>query len=207
MAYQANYTIYSNESVAEGPRNGGAIASITRGPPTQPEVLTTIKTQSRAFTSFYEEEAAAMESAVTSTSTTANHPSFTILICAHGKSLCEVLLSSNPSILFIHESVTSISSYIYIQLISGHSDIPGNEIANKATKEARTIVTNTILPVSYSSSLEVISNEIHDNPPTYDTFTMIYQHQKASRDSKQTENQWDNVLFARLQSGHNFSVH
>ena len=170
-SYQANYTIYSNESAAEGTSNAGTIAFITTGPPTQPEVLTTIKTQSRAFTSSYEEEAAAMESALTWTSTTANHPSFTILICAHSKSLCEVPLSSNPSIFFIHEFVNSISSYIYIQLISGHSDIPGNEIANKATKEARTIVTNTIIPVSYSSSLQVISNEIRDNPPTHDQFT------------------------------------
>ena len=64
-SYQANYTIYSNESAAEGTSNAGAIAFITTGPPTQPEVLTTIKTQSRAFTSSYEEEAAAMESALT----------------------------------------------------------------------------------------------------------------------------------------------
>ena len=36
------------------------------------------------------------------------------LICTEGKSLCEALLSSNPCISFTHESISSISSFIYI---------------------------------------------------------------------------------------------
>ena len=62
-SYQADYIIYTDGSAAEGAKNVGAAAVITRGPPTQPEVLTTIKTKGRTFTSFYKEEAAAMESA------------------------------------------------------------------------------------------------------------------------------------------------
>ena len=64
-SYHADYTIYTNGSAAEGTRNGGATAVITRGPPTQPEILATIKTKGRMFTSPYEEEAAVMESALT----------------------------------------------------------------------------------------------------------------------------------------------
>ena len=53
----------------------------------------------------------------------------------------------------IHDSNNSISSYIYIQWIPGHQDIPRNELADRAAKEATIIATKTILPVSLSSSL------------------------------------------------------
>ena len=75
---------------------------ITRGPPIQPELLRTIKTKGRTFTSSYKEELAVMESTLTWTSTTANHPLFTILICTDSKDLCEALLSSNLSSYVFH---------------------------------------------------------------------------------------------------------
>ena len=98
------------------------------------------------------------------------------LICTGNKSLCEALLSSNPFTSCIHESINSISSFIYIQWIPGHSDIPGNELADKAAKDATTIVKNTILPVYLPSSLQVINNKICDNPPTQGRIAQIYQH-------------------------------
>ena len=62
--YQADYTIYTNGSAAEETRSRGAAAVITRRPLTQPEVLKIIKTEDRTFSSSYEDEAAAMESAL-----------------------------------------------------------------------------------------------------------------------------------------------
>ena len=96
-----------------------------------------------------------MESSLSWASSTANHPSITILICTDCKSLCEALLSSNPYMSSIHEYINSISSSIYIQWVPGHFDIPGNELAKRIAKEATTIAVNTILPVSLSSSLQV----------------------------------------------------
>ena len=64
-SYQAYYIIYIDGSANARTRNRGAAAVITRGPLLQPEVLTTIKTKGRTFTSSYEEESAAMESALT----------------------------------------------------------------------------------------------------------------------------------------------
>ena len=148
--YQANFTICTDGSAAEGTRNGGTAVVITRRPPTQFEVLTIIKTKSRTFTSSYVEEAVAMESTLTWISTTANHPSTTILICTDSKSLCETLLSSNPRMSFIYESINSISSSIEIQWIPRHSDIPGNELVNKAAKEATTMATNQIYRPNHS---------------------------------------------------------
>ena len=94
-----------------------------------------------------------MESALTRTSTTANHPSTTILICTDSKSLCEALLSSNSRMFFIHGSINSISSSMDIQWISGRSDNPGNELVNKAVKEATTITTNQIYRPNHSIML------------------------------------------------------
>ena len=95
-SYQVDYIVYTNGSASGGTRNGGAAAVVTRGSPLQPDVFTIFKTEGRTFTSSYEEEAAAMESALPWTLTNANHHSITILFCTDSKSLCEALISSHP---------------------------------------------------------------------------------------------------------------
>ena len=187
--YQADYTIYTDEFASRGMRNRDAAAVVTRGSPTQPEVVNTVKAKGRTFTSSYEEKEAAKESASSWISTNANHPSTSILFCTDSKSLCEALISSNPPISSIHSCISSISSSIFMQWIPGHSAIPGNDLAEKAAKEATTISTNTILPVSFSFC---------DNPPAHERVALIYEHQKASGDGKQTKNRKDDVMLARL---------
>ena len=123
-SYQADYTIYTDESASRGTRNWGAATVVTRGSPAQSEVVTIIKTKGRTFTSSYEEEAAAMESALSWTSPNANHPSNSILFYTDSKSLCEALISSNPGVSSIHNCINSISSSIFIQWIPGNSAIP-----------------------------------------------------------------------------------
>ena len=95
-SYQADYVIYTDGSASRETRNGGAAAVVTRGSPLQPEVVTTIKTKGRTFTSSYEKEAAAMESALSWTSANANHPSISIQFCTDTKSLYQALISSHP---------------------------------------------------------------------------------------------------------------
>ena len=57
VSYQADYNIYTDRSASEGTKNGGTARVIIRGSPVQSEVVTTIKTKGRMFTSYYEEEA------------------------------------------------------------------------------------------------------------------------------------------------------
>ena len=175
-SYQASYVIYTDGSSSAGTRNGGAAAVVTRGSPLQPDVVTTIKTKGRTFTSSYEEEAAAMESALSSTLTNANHHSITILICTDSKSLCEAFISSHPRTPSIHNFINSILPSTLIQWIPSHSAIPGNNLANTAAKEAITIATDTILPISLSNFIQVINEMIPDAPPIHERFASVHKH-------------------------------
>ena len=166
-SYQADYVIYTDQSASGGTRNGGAAAVITRGSPLQPDVVTTIKAKERPFTSSYEEEAAAMESALSWTLNNANHCSITILFCTDSKSLCDALISLHPRTSSVRNSINSIFSSVFIQWIPGHSAIPGNDLTDKAAKEATTIASDTILPISLSSSFQVINEIICDSPQTH----------------------------------------
>ena len=112
------------------------------------------------------------------------HPSIAILFCTDSKSLCQALISSNPRTSSIHNSINSILFSISIQLIPCHSDIPRNELTDKAAKEATAIATNTILPASFSSSIQVIKEMIRNDPRTHERVALIYQHQKSFCDSK-----------------------
>ena len=205
-SYQADYVIYTDESASGGTRNRGAAAVVTRGSLLQPDVVTTIKTKGRTFTSSYEEEAAAMKTALSWTLTNANHHSITVLFCTDSKSLCEALISSHPRTFSIHNSINSISSSILIQWIPGHSAIPGKDITDKAAKEATTIDSDTILPISLSSSIQVINETIRDAPPIHERVASVYKHRRVSRDAKLINNRKDDVLIAHLRSSHHPSL-
>ena len=100
-SHQADYTIYTDRSTSRRTGKGSccnkriATGVVTRGSPLQSEVVTTIKTKGRIFNSSYAEEAAAMESALSCTSTNVNYLSISILFCTDSKSVCEALISSN----------------------------------------------------------------------------------------------------------------
>ena len=92
------------------------------------------------------------------------------------------ILERSPS------TIPSISSSIFIQWIPGHSSIPDNDFRDKAAKEATIIATDTIPPISH------------------ERVAAVYKHRRVSRDVKQINNRKDDVLIARLQSGHHPSL-
>lgn len=76
-----------------------------------------------------------MESDLQWISTNANSAHTSVLIYTDSQSLCEALLSSNPPKTSVCQSIPSISSTVFIQWIPGHSNIPGNDLADSSKKE------------------------------------------------------------------------
>ena len=64
--------------------------------------------------------------------------------------------------------------FLFIQWIPGHSAITGNDLTDKAAKEATVIATDTIVPISLSSSIQVINETIRDTPPIHERVASVY---------------------------------
>ena len=147
-----------------------------------------------------------MESTLLWVSTNTNHPPTTIFFCTDSKSLCEALISSNTRTFSVHNSINYILPSIFIQWIPGYSDVLGKNLANKAAKEATTVATNTLLPISFSSSIQVINETICNDTPTHERVALVYLHQTVSRDARQIKTRKDEVLLADLRYGHHPSL-
>ena len=137
------------------------------------DMVTTNKTKGWTLTNSYEEEAAAMESALSWTLTNTKHPPISLLFCTDSKSLCEALISSHLQTFWICNSINSTSSSIFTQWIPGYSVVPGNDLADKTAKEATTIATHTILPISLPSSIQAINETIHDVPTAHEQVASV----------------------------------
>ena len=90
---------------------------------------------------------------------------------------------------------------IIIQWIPGHSNIPGNKLADRAAKQAAELPPTADLAIKLSSAVKVV--RVHSRCRiTHDRTKEIYSHYRPSIDAEQITKRADEVLLARVRASH-----
>eukprot|EP00116_Pleurobrachia_bachei_P008604 sb/3468866/ len=123
----------------------------------------------------------------------------------HSKSLCDSMASTNPTatIARLLHSSGGCRADITIQWIPSHVDVPGNELADAAAKDATSLVTEDQgeKPVSFAAVKAHIRRVIKDEPVQHQRTAETYKNYNKDKD-KDIKTRKDQVLIARLRSGH-----
>ena len=204
-SHRTDLIIYTDGSATAGTTPGGFAIVITQGPTEQPTTIDTIWERGRHLTSSFEEEHAATIRALHWAAAN-SRPGMTILLCTDSKSLCDAIQGRNIKVDNIRTLLQSIPAQVIIQWIPGHSNIPGNELADAAAKEATTVPPTDALPISLSSAIKVISDIITDPEPTHERTRSVYEKHRASTDADQIDLRADEVLLARFRARHHQSL-
>ena len=110
-------------------------------------------------------------------------------------------LSSNVRVDDIRLLLLAIPAAVIIQWIPGHSNISGNELADRAAKQATELPSTADLPITLSSAVKVVRDSIHNAAITHDRTKEIYSHYRPSIDAEQISKRADEILLARLRAG------
>ena len=127
------------------------------------------------------------------------HPS--ILICTDSMALCSALL--NPTtcpIQDLHRQLCSLTATVNIQWVPAHVNVPGNELADQAAKDA-TQLDEPSVGTSYGSIKQWIKWAIQDPPISHQRTRETYEQYSLKCDEEVTSRA-DQVLLAQLRSGH-----
>ena len=122
-----------------------------------------------------------------------------ILICTDSKSLCQKLLGNSIEVTDLRQQILNTPGVITIQWVPGHSDIPGNELADAAAKEAA-LLPSAQGAISYASARAFIKQTIVDGPFTHPRPNRAYAGKSKKQEDRLTTRE-DQVLLARLRTG------
>ena len=190
--------IYTDGSATGGTTKGGSAAVVTRGDLEQPQVYSRILDRGSPYTSSFEEELQAMMNAA---SWCVEHlaPNQRCLIATDSQSLCKALIGYSIEVHELKLCLEETLGTIIIQWIPGHADVPGNELADSAAKAATTLESEP-KAVSLRGIAPEIRKAIPDEPIDHLRTSKVYE--KYSRARESTLNRKDQVMLARIRSGH-----
>lgn len=167
--------IYTDGSASAGTKDGGAAAIIACTNLEAPVASERILLRGAAHTSSFEEELAAMISAVR-WCVEHQSPATRIVIATDSQSLCQALLGHSPVVDELKGMLDLCCGSISIQWIPGHADIPGNEMADMDAKKAATICNDPPRGTSFRGVLPAINNAIADAPPSHPRTALVYSN-------------------------------
>ena len=100
----------------------------------------------------------------------------------------------------------SIQTHIVFQWIPRHSNIPGNDLADRAEKQATELPPSADFPIAFSSALNVIKNDIRDPAIAHNQTREFCTNCRPSIDNQHITTPGNEVLIARLRSGHHHAL-
>ena len=195
--------IYTDGSAAAGCRNGGSAVVITTGDAESPDVSEVIRRRGASHTSSYEEECQAMWD-VTEWLKRQKweewQEQLKVVICTDSQSMCKALLEGSAELEEMTMALNSCPGQLIIQWIPGHSNIPGNEIADEEAKKA-TEEEEVGRPVSLAAVKPAIKSHVKDGAIVHQRTRQVYSCKSKQKD-KLIRNRSEQVLLARVRSGH-----
>ena len=193
----AQITVYTDGSASGGIYEGGSAMIATRGDPEALEVIETRREKGAAFTCSYEEEVQAMITAARwiVDNCTGDED---IMICTDSQSLCMAMQSYNTETSCIRSMLHNHSGRVMIQWIPGHSEVPGNDLADEAAKEATELEAEQ-RSISFRSACMMVNKSIPNNLEHPRTSTVYSRYSKERE--KELKSRADQVLIAQIRSG------
>ena len=176
---------------------GGSAAVVTTGHPKEPVELETLMQKGAHLTCSYGEEEDAMSLAF---DWLEQHTPSSALIITDSQSLCQGLINFKSELEPLLKRLQRYPNNLNIQWVPGHCGITGNELADKAAKQA-TKLEATHAPVSYQAVRAEIRRVTKDPPATHDRSRRVYSCISQAEESK-VKNRKDQTLLAKVRSGH-----
>lgn len=192
-SHHAGTVLYTDGSASAGTKDGGSAAIIVAGDFHHPVTVEKILQRGAPFTSSFEEELQAMHSAV-DWCIENQAPSTHTLIATDSQSLCQALLGTSPVVDTLKRKLDLCSGRITIQWIPGHADIPGNELADAAAKEAASARDEIPRATSLRGILPTVNSTVKDEPPLHARSAAVYSELSTAKERSVTKREDQTLL-------------
>ena len=204
--FHPDFTIYTDGSCSGGTTNGGAAAVITTGPADNPVEVETRLEKGSNFTCSYDEEKRAMFLA--GNWMRDNPMAKRVAVCTDSLSLLQALQNQSPDTEELKTSLNQLEdTSMLLKWVPGHANIPGNELADAAAKEAAQLENSGIgKPITIGAAKSCIKRMICEpeipDEPEFSYIKSAYSQVSQKRDQDANLSRKDAATLAQLRAGH-----